>query len=142
MVNYMEKKIIVWVGAFLKNKEGKFVVLRRSKTSSWGIDQWQLPGGKMEWGEKPEYTLSREVEEETGFKVSNPELVSVGTTNVIAKNVDHHAVQLFYKVDVGAEDPKIRISHEHDDYRLVNRDEALGMDLIEGLAEIIRKSKL
>ncbi len=133
----MEKKVIVWVGAFMKDSEGRFLIVKRSKGSSWGGGQWQLPGGKLEWGEHPEETLAREIGEETGCKVSSSELVSIGTTNIVAKGIDHHAVQLFYTTELNGD---VRISDEHDDYKMVSSDEALNLDLIEGLPEIIKKN--
>jgi mutator protein MutT len=31
--------------------------------------EWEIPGGKIDWGEQPEQTVVREVEEELGFEV-------------------------------------------------------------------------
>lgn len=39
---------------------------------------WRVPGGRPEHGEKLEYTLIREMEEETGVKFENPEFVGWG----------------------------------------------------------------
>ena len=38
---------------------------------------WTLPGGKLEWGESFEDGAIREVMEETGIKISNPQVISV-----------------------------------------------------------------
>lgn len=39
--------------------------------------EWCLPGGKMEWGETFEEGAIREVKEETGITIKNPQVISV-----------------------------------------------------------------
>ena len=38
---------------------------------------WSLPGGKLEWGESFEACAIREVKEEAGIDIKNPEVISV-----------------------------------------------------------------
>ncbi|MFA5290902.1 MAG: NUDIX domain-containing protein [Candidatus Paceibacterota bacterium] len=38
---------------------------------------WTLPGGKLEWGESFETGATREVGEETGINIKNPQVISV-----------------------------------------------------------------
>lgn len=53
-------------GCIIQNSKGEILLLHR-KTSK--RDQWETPGGKIDEGEKPEETASREVEEEINIKV-------------------------------------------------------------------------
>jgi 8-oxo-dGTP diphosphatase len=39
--------------------------------------EWSLPGGKLEWGESFEEGAIREVLEETGIKIKDPQVISV-----------------------------------------------------------------
>lgn len=39
--------------------------------------EWSLPGGKLEWGETFEQGAIREVKEETGIAIKNPQVISV-----------------------------------------------------------------
>jgi 8-oxo-dGTP pyrophosphatase MutT (NUDIX family) len=41
---------------------------------------WDLPGGRIEFGESPESALARELEEETGYQMQgNPQLLGTGS---------------------------------------------------------------
>lgn len=54
--------------------QGKFLVIRER------LDEqmvWDLPGGKVDYGEKPVETLHREVFEELQLQVKDPELIGV-----------------------------------------------------------------
>lgn len=132
----MDKKIIVWVGCLLKDNNDKFLLLRRVQDSSWAGRKWQLPGGKMEWGEKVAETLDREVAEETGGSIENPEFSGAYTTQMNAKGTSFHAVQLVYKGNYSGD--KVVMSKDHDDYAWVSLEEAAGMELIDGLSDFIR----
>lgn len=43
-------------------QDGKVVLLKNER------DEWELPGGKLEFGESPEDCVAREIEEELGFR--------------------------------------------------------------------------
>lgn len=53
-------------GCIIQNSKGEILLLHR-KTSK--RDQWEIPGGKIDEGEKPEETARREIEEEINIKV-------------------------------------------------------------------------
>lgn len=131
----MDKKIIVWVGALLNDGHGRFLFLKRVNGSSWAGGRWQLPGGKMEWGESVMDTLNREIDEETGGKIINPAFFGVYTVQVNAKGSDFHAVMLVYKGNYSGKG--INMSKDHDDYTWMSLKEAVGADLMQGLGEFI-----
>jgi 8-oxo-dGTP diphosphatase len=54
-------------GCVVRNEKGGILLLHRNKK---GVQQWELPGGKLEPGEKPEQAAVRELEEELGVTVS------------------------------------------------------------------------
>jgi 8-oxo-dGTP diphosphatase len=51
--------------AIIKDEDGKILLLQEAN------GQWDLPGGGLEQGEKPEDAVAREVAEETGYAVSS-----------------------------------------------------------------------
>ena len=56
-----------YVGAYARCRgpEGRLLLVRMAR----GLDKgrWTLPGGGIEWGEHPDATVVRELEEETGI---------------------------------------------------------------------------
>ncbi|MCL5786688.1 MAG: NUDIX domain-containing protein [Candidatus Marsarchaeota archaeon] len=132
----MDKRIIVWVGALLNNGHGKFLFLKRVKGSSWAGGQWQLPGGKMEWGESVMDTLNREINEETEGKIINPAFLGVYTMQINSNGSNFHAVMLVYKGNYSGKG--INMSEDHDGYAWMSLKEAIGVDLMEGLGKFIK----
>jgi 8-oxo-dGTP pyrophosphatase MutT (NUDIX family) len=55
------------------SRERESVLIKKSRGAY--IGSWDLPGGKIEFGERPVETLMREVLEETGLKVTSVELL-------------------------------------------------------------------
>jgi len=64
--------IVAAASAIVTNDEGEILVHRRTDN-----DLWALPGGGMEFGESISDTVVREVQEETGLRVSAMYVVAV-----------------------------------------------------------------
>lgn len=61
---------IVSVIAVIRNSEGKYLLVQRSANDDILPLKWQNLGGKVEIGERIEFALLREIEEEVGIKLS------------------------------------------------------------------------
>lgn len=77
-----KKKVGAGFGVILE-KDGKILLgLRhpdpdKADSAFRSAGEWSLPGGKLEWGETLEAGAAREVKEETGITIKNPQVISV-----------------------------------------------------------------
>jgi len=62
-------------GAVLQRADGAILLVQRGRPPEQG--HWGLPGGKVDWMEKVEDAVVREVEEETGLRVAVTRLLCV-----------------------------------------------------------------
>lgn len=80
----------VGVGILVR-KEDKFLLLKRK--NAHGEGSWCFPGGHLEFNEEINDCAMREVEEETGIKIKNPQFL--GITNDMFKNEGKHYITIF-----------------------------------------------
>lgn len=66
-------RVVVSCKAIILHNDKVLIIKQFHKGQSY----WDLPGGKMEYGEKPEETVVREVKEETGLDVAVGRLLGV-----------------------------------------------------------------
>lgn len=83
---------------------------------------WEFPGGGVDWGEYPEDSAIRELQEETGITVQKP-LKFLGVTSAIYKkeNNEKHSIYLVYAAET--KNPIVQLSKEHEEYRWLNKTE-------------------
>ena len=67
---FLEKgRFMLYVLGVLQNREGRFLITRRSFDKKWAAGWWEIPGGGVLAGESPVQAVKREVFEETGIDV-------------------------------------------------------------------------
>lgn len=121
------------------NKDGKILVLKRSCEEDVYAELWDIPGGKIEYGEKIIDGIKREVFEETGLDVDvefRP--WSVWSFMTPAKERQTVGITLLAKYVGG----NVKLSSEHTEYRWI--DPAKFVDLPADLslkAEIAKYAK-
>jgi mutator protein MutT len=88
---------VVGVGAIIVCN-GKILLEKRK--SEPGRGKWSVPGGLVELGESTEQAVIREVKEETGLDVENPELIDVVNNIILDANgkIEYHFVIVDYFV--------------------------------------------
>ena len=62
--------------------------------------KWTLPGGGIEFGEDPEAAMIREVEEETGLRVSSAGLAGISSVTHEGPDRSFHGLRIVYYADI------------------------------------------
>lgn len=114
-----EKQIEVFFYKKLPSREYLFLLMRRVPDRG-GF--WQPLTGGVEQGETLEVAIKREALEETG--VTRLLRVTESVYDYEFTDEGRHHVEYIFGTEVPA-NTEIRLSHEHDDYQWVNKDEAL-----------------
>ncbi len=104
-------ELLVGVKVYLRNAEGKFLLLQRSMTKYPEVkDRWDIIGGRINPGTPLLENLDRELMEETGMKLaSEPKLIAAQD---ILRSPGKHVVRLTYMAETHESIP--RLSDEHD----------------------------
>lgn len=108
----MRQKISV--RALIKNDE-RFLLVRRASGAPQYIGQYELPGGKVEYGEDPELAVRREVGEELGAEAGAIQLYKVVSWMDTAERDTQHII-VVYLVSLSGNAGKLSLSSEHDKF--------------------------
>jgi len=98
------------VEAIIKNKGGKVLLLKRSKLNRFYVGKWQLPGGKVDFGENIQKAIRREIYEETKGKYAGLKLDKVFS---LTEKFNGKKSNVFLMVFNGDFKGKIFLSKEH-----------------------------
>lgn len=92
----------------------KFLVMHNNGVKK---DLWELPGGRMDFGETAEETLKREILEETGLVVRPIKLLD--TWNLVDENYQITGIIYLCQLEEG----EVRLSDEHDEFKWIGTDQ-------------------
>ena len=117
--SYVPVKTYFLVGqkCVVYNEEGKVLLLKRSDKVS-GSGRWSLIGGGLEEGEDPQEAIKREAREEAQIELSNIRLIK----SVSFKEGEENVLINCYQAKTNSE---IKLNWEHDEYKWVDKAEAL-----------------
>jgi 8-oxo-dGTP diphosphatase len=126
-----KKRTVVGVLGLPVNKEGKFLVtLRNEPQHPETHKKWQITGGGVEFGETPEETLSREMQEELAVSVRVIYPYAIARSHVWQfKSGSFHVLLLCYLVDIGDQKPKVD-GVENLDYKWIKPGEIFDMEYL------------
>ena len=98
--------------------------------------RWELPGGRVNYGENIDDTFHREIKEEVGFEnVRMGDLIN--TWSFVNEEINHHFI--IFDFEIFTDEDIIRLSDEHTEYKWIGVDEFEKMDMREGHKESLRK---
>lgn len=103
---------IITVRAIIK-QDDKVLLLRRVGGNPKYERLYELPGGKIDFGEDPKAGLLREVTEETGLEVTTLQLFDVYSTFDIDEKRQYISLVFWASIKAGE---RIELSSEHDKY--------------------------
>ena len=135
-----EIELQVGVKILLQNKDGKYLLLHRSKEKYPDASgRWDIVGGRINPGQVLIDNLKREVQEETGLKIAGePELIAAQD---ILKMPGRHIVRLTYS---GIAEGEVSLdTTENDKYEWFDREQIKQLqDLDIYLKELLDKNIL
>ena len=123
------------VSCFLKN-QNEFLLLQSNHAKKYHAGKWGVPAGKVNVGEALGDALAREVEEETGIKVIQKELIFFETVFVRHQGYDFAYNMFVINCSIR---PKVKISPEHINFVWISPKKSLKLDLIDDEGACIKR---
>ena len=129
----METKLFVATKAFIKNKEGKILILRESSKYKDGSNagKFDIVGGRLNPGERFDDSLLREVKEETGLDVHISKSFFVNEWRPKVNGEQWQVVATFFECDTDSD--KVILSEDHDSFEWINPKDYKNHNIIENL---------
>jgi 8-oxo-dGTP diphosphatase len=129
------QKIVV--NGFL-HLDGIVLIIKRSQRETCLPGFFELPGGKVDFGETPQEALKREFHEETNLSIE------VGkpffTFSYLSEDGKRHTVEIVYFVSIRPNtSAKIHLSEDHTEYHWIAENEAEQYPLSSTMKKVIRE---
>ncbi|HEY7144033.1 MAG TPA: NUDIX domain-containing protein [Streptosporangiaceae bacterium] len=133
----MTDQAVPCVGALIKDRAGRLLLVRRGRPPAAGL--WSLPGGRVEPGESDQQAVVREIAEETGLRVRCGALLGSVTLPWLAGRT---AAVRDYRATVTGDGPaayQLAAGDDAADARWVDRAELAALPLTAGLFELLQQ---
>lgn len=95
-------------------KDNRILVLKRSSREEVYVNLWDIPGGRMHFGEAPHSSLKREILEETGLAVEIKHPFKIWSFHA-DESTQIVGITLICRYIEG----EVTLSHEHTEYRWI-----------------------
>lgn len=128
---------MITVVAALIEKEGKYLIARRSTGSSDVLGKWEFPGGKVKKDESEEHALEREIKEEFEMNIKALKFLINNVYESPTKTID---LRLYECKHISGEFNL----HDHSEYRFVDKVDIINFDLCPAdipLAEFVKENR-
>lgn len=129
----MEPKLFVATKAFIKNKDGKILIVRESSKYQDGsnVGKFDIVGGRLKPGERFDDSLLREIKEETGLNVKIGKPFFVNEWRPVVKGEQWQIVATFFECRADSE--KVILGDDHDHFEWVDPKDYQNYNLIDNL---------
>ena len=128
---------MITVVAALIEKDGKYLIARRSTGSEDVLGKWEFPGGKVEKNETEERAIEREIKEEFEMDINAVRYLTNNVCKYPTKTID---LRLYECKHLSGEFHL----HDHSEYKFVNKEDILNFDLCPAdipLAKFVKEMK-
>ena len=124
------KPLFEVAGTFIEVGD-EILLMHRHPDKSYG-EKWGLPAGKLEKGETPHQAAVREIEEETGIK-----LTTLRWLGPLYVRLDYDFIFHLFAVHLRQKPEVIHEADAHIDWQWITTKTALSLPLIEGAHETL-----
>jgi 8-oxo-dGTP diphosphatase len=100
----MEKVIKIGCEAYIR-RNNKILLGKRGNV--YGSGTWALPGGHLEYLERADQCLARELDEEMGIEVDTSEFKLLAICDDLQPENNIHYIHITYTVDIGDLEPQL-----------------------------------
>ena len=108
-------KQLISVRAIIRDDQ-KTLLLRRAEGRQSILGKYELPGGKLDYGEQPEDALARYLKDNTGLIIQSAQLFDV-LTYIDHDDRDIQYTFILYLVGLGQNGNKVTLSDKYDHYQ-------------------------
>lgn len=125
---------MITVVAALIEKDGKYLIAKRSTGSPDVLGKWEFPGGKVEPDESEEHAIEREIKEEFEMDIKAVRFLTNNVCEYPTKTID---LRLYECKHIAGEFNL----HDHYEYAFVNKEDIINYDLCPAdipLAEYVK----
>lgn len=113
----MENKFAIAVKCLLKSEDDKYLILKKTQEENKkdaNSNLYDIPGGRIEYGENVLDALIREIFEETGISITLNNIEKILDATSVIRKYGLYLVIITYLVNVNH--PNIKISSEHSSF--------------------------
>lgn len=135
----MEKRTIFVFKGILFNNENRILIdNRKEEILDEANGKWEVPGGKIEFGETPEDAIKRELFEETGYNVNVKQIIPYSNVSMWEySDYKQHTVIFFYICEL-ENDEHIEIKDNRiNTYKWITENELSDYNFLPGNKEAI-----
>ena len=117
-------------------KDDKVLILKRSMNEDHAQNLWDIPGGKVDFGESPIECLRREIREESNLEV---EIIRPLRIWSFFKNSQTQiiGITMLCKYNSG----KVKLSEEHTSFKWIKPEEIKGINALDGIKKDVLSVK-